>query len=129
MLAQLGSLVDELQSRVRVVQTRAVFGLGSRSEHPSSEPDTVLAGVPEHWGHTKFGYDFIESTERNGDHPPGALLSISEYRGVEVNTRTQGQQASLDVSKYRVVRPGQLAANMMWLRPWRARRVLAHRLH
>lgn len=43
------------------------------------------------------------------------MLSISEYRGVEENVRTIGQQASSDVSKYRVVHPGQLAANMMWL--------------
>jgi type I restriction enzyme S subunit len=58
---------------------------------------------------------FVESSERNGDDPPGPLLSISEYRGVELNTRTDGQQASADVAHYRVVRPNQLAANMMWL--------------
>lgn len=115
MLAQLDSLVNELQDRVRIVQTRAVFGLGDSSAQESPETNSVLSGVPEHWGRTKFGYDFTESTERNGENPPGPLLSISEYRGVELNTRTEGQQASLDVSKYRVVRPGQLAANMMWL--------------
>lgn len=115
MLAQLDSLVNELQDRARVVQTRAVFGLGDSSAHRSLEPNSVLSGVPDHWGRTKFGYDFTESTERNGENPPGPLLSISEYRGVELNTRTEGQQASLDVSNYRVVRPGQLAANMMWL--------------
>lgn len=71
--------------------------------------------VPNHWAATKFGYHFIESDERNGDNPPGPLLSISEYRGIELNTRTDGQKASLDVSGYRVVRPNQLAANMMWL--------------
>ena len=60
-----------------------------------------------------FGYDFVESNERNGDDPPGPLLSISEYRGVELNTRTDGQQASLDVSKYRVVRPGQLGDRLI----------------
>lgn len=74
-----------------------------------------LAGIPDGWDRTKFGYDFIESTERNGEAPIGPLLSISEYRGVEENIRTIGQKASFDVSKYRVVRPGQLAANMMWL--------------
>lgn len=115
MLAQLESLTDELQDRVRIVQTRAVFGLAENAAHRRSEAHSVLSGIPEHWDRTKFGYDFTESTERNGDDPPGPLLSISEYRGVELNTRTDGQQASLDVSKYRVVRPGQLAANMMWL--------------
>lgn len=115
MLVQLRSLTHELQDRVRIVQTRAVFGLGERSGYGSSQSSSVLSGIPDHWERTKFGYDFTESTERNGDDPPGPLLSISEYRGVELNTRTEGQRASLDVSKYRVVRPGQLAANMMWL--------------
>lgn len=115
MLDQLDSLTRELQDRVRILQTRAVFGLGGSPEHRNSESHSVLSRIPAHWDRTKFGYDFTESTERNGDAPPGPLLSISEYRGVELNTRTEGQQASLDVSKYRVVRPGQLAANMMWL--------------
>ncbi len=115
MLARLESLTHELQDRVRIIQTKAVFGLGESAGHRSSESRSVLSGIPEHWDQTKFGYDLTESTERNGDDPPGPLLSISEYRGVELNTRTEGQQASLDVSKYRVVRPGQLAANMMWL--------------
>lgn len=74
-----------------------------------------VSRIPAHWATTKFGYHFTESDERNGDSPPGPLLSISEYRGVELNTRTDGQKASLDVSNYRVVRPNQLAANMMWL--------------
>lgn len=115
MLAQLESLTQELQDRVRIVQTRAVFGLSESAGHRGPESRSVLSGIPDHWDRTKFGYDFTESTERNGDDPPGPLLSISEYRGVELRTRTDGQQASLDVSKYRVVRPGQLAANMMWL--------------
>ena len=115
MLAQLQSLTHKLQERVRTVQTRAVFGLAESAGHRESESHAALAGIPDHWERTKFGYDFTESAERNGDDPAGPLLSISEYRGVELNTRTDGQQASLDVSKYRVVRPGQLAANMMWL--------------
>ncbi|HJC29029.1 MAG TPA: restriction endonuclease subunit S [Candidatus Dietzia intestinipullorum] len=95
--------------------TRSVFGLSDEHVYSAADAHSPLSGIPEHWERTKFGYDFTESTERNGDDPPGPLLSISEYRGVELNTRTEGQQASLDVSKYRVVRPGQLAANMMWL--------------
>ncbi len=74
-----------------------------------------VTGLPSHWRVTKFGYHFAESDERNGDKPLGPLLSISEHRGAELNTRTDGQKASLDVSNYRVVRPNQLAANMMWL--------------
>jgi type I restriction enzyme S subunit len=114
-LARMDLLSEALRERARSVQTRVVFGLTAGQRHSAADAHSPLSGIPEHWDRTKFGYDFTESTERNGDDPPGPLLSISEYRGVELNTRTEGQQASLDVSKYRVVRPGQLAANMMWL--------------
>ena len=113
MIAKLDQLTDVL--RARAIDTESLFGLGENPSLSGHEPQSPLSGTPQHWDRTKFGYDFTESTERNGDDPPGPLLSISEYRGVELNTRAEGQQASLDVSKYRVVRPGQLAANMMWL--------------
>lgn len=113
MIAKLDELSEVL--RQRATDTAAVFGLAAGHESQRKDAHSPLAGIPDHWERTKFGYDFFESTERNGDSPPGPLLSISEYRGVELNTRTDGQQASLDVSKYRVVRPNQLAANMMWL--------------
>ena len=114
-LENLSGLSDALRDRAQVTQTRSVFGLSEGQLHSAADTHSPLSGIPEHWDRTKFGYDFTESTERNGDDPPGPLLSISEHRGVELNTRTEGQLASLDVSKYRVVRPGQLAANMMWL--------------
>lgn len=113
MIAKLDELTDVL--RARAVDTAALFGLSDSDIGRGKDAQSPLAGIPEHWGRTKFGYDFAESTERNGGTPLGPLLSISEYRGVEVNTRAEGQQASLDVSNYRVVRPDQLAANMMWL--------------
>ncbi|NSX36458.1 restriction endonuclease subunit S [Pseudarthrobacter oxydans] len=113
MIAKLDKLTDAL--RARAIDTAALFGLSQEDSRRGEEAQSPLSGIPKHWGRTKFGYDFTESTERNGENPPGPLLSISEYRGVELNNRAQGQQASLDVSKYRVVRPGQLAANMMWL--------------
>lgn len=110
--------LDELAIvlRRRLTHTAAVFGLADTAQQGAqNDSHTPLAGIPQHWQRTKFGFDFFESTERAGMNPPGPLLSISEYRGVELNTRTKGQQASLDVANYRVVRPGQLAANMMWL--------------
>ncbi|MEU5480676.1 restriction endonuclease subunit S [Streptomyces mirabilis] len=113
MIATLDELSESLQQRT--TDTAAVFGLTDDHSSHVEDPRSPLDGVPEHWGRTKFGYDFFESTERNGADPAGPLLSISEYRGVELNTRTDGQQASSDVSNYRVVRPNQLAANMMWL--------------
>jgi type I restriction enzyme S subunit len=115
LLAKMDRLSGALRARVGSVQTRTVFGLAAGQRHSAADAHSPLSGIPDHWGRTKFGYDFTESAERNGEAPPGPLLSISEYRGVELNTRTEGQQASLDISKYRVVRPGQLAANMMWL--------------
>jgi len=113
MVAKLDELTDAL--RLRAIDTAALFGLSEDDSRRGEDAQSPLSGIPAHWDRTKFGYDFTESTERNGYDPPGPLLSISEYRGVELNTRTDGQQASLDVAKYRVVRPGQLAANMMWL--------------
>ncbi|MBO0595247.1 restriction endonuclease subunit S [Nesterenkonia sp. E16_7] len=113
MIAKLDELTEAL--RARAIDTAALFGLSEDDSHRGEDAQSPLAGIPEYWDRTKFGYDFTESTERNGDTPQGPLLSISEYRGVEVNTRTDGQQVSLDVAKYRVVRPDQLAANMMWL--------------
>lgn len=115
MVSTMDDLAEALRHRQTEVSTRLVFGLASERGSDAADAHSPLAGIPAGWDRTKFGFDFIESTERNGDEPPGPLLSISEYRGVELNTRTEGQQASLDVSKYRVVRPGQLAANMMWL--------------
>src|SRR5699024_4927601 len=113
MISKLGELSEQLKHLG--TQTTAVFGLDDRGEFHEEDVNSPLAGIPDHWDRSKFGYEFTESTELNGNNPPGPLLSISEYRGVELNTRSDGQQASLDVSKYRVVRPGQLAANMMWL--------------
>lgn len=113
MIAKLDELADAL--RTRAIDTAALFGLAEDAAQRDESTYSPLSGIPNHWSRTKFGYDFTESIERNGDNPPGPLLSISEYRGVERNTRTDGQQASFNVSNYRVVRPNQLAANMMWL--------------
>lgn len=64
---------------------------------------------------TSFGAVFHESSEINGDAPKGIPLSVSEYDGVIPRKAEEGQKPSEDVSKYRVVRPGQLAVNLMWL--------------
>ncbi|MFJ6378297.1 hypothetical protein ACIQH9_21560 [Pseudarthrobacter oxydans] len=114
-IGKLDELAETFRHRATELITRLAFGLAPKHIRNATDAHSPLSGIPEHWERTKFGYDFTESAERNSDDPPGPLLSISEYRGVELNTRTEGQQASLDVSKYRVVRPGQLAANMMWL--------------
>lgn len=67
------------------------------------------------WKQSRFGEVFRELNERNGDERVGGPLSVSEYRGVVPRSMDASQAESADVSSYRVVRPGQLAANMMWL--------------
>ena len=80
------------------------------STHP------VIGVFPNNWEFSRFGREFERSNERNGDSPIGPMLSVSEYRGIEVRTNFRdGQLPSEDVSHYRVVRPGQLVANLMWL--------------
>ena len=82
----------------------------STSTHP------VIGVFPNNWEFSRFGREFERSNERNGDSPIGPMLSVSEYRGIEVRTNFRdGQLPSEDVSHYRVVRPGQLVANLMWL--------------
>jgi len=79
-------------------------------------PDSGWASAfPSGWRTVRFGMVFRESTDRNGDEPVGEALSVSEYRGVTPRDTDEGQMASEDVSMYRIVRPGQLAANVMWL--------------
>lgn len=73
------------------------------------------AAFPDHWRRSRFGALFTESAERNSGGGQGVALSVSEYRGVIKRDDLTGQMQSLDVSEYRVVRPGQLAANVMWL--------------
>ena len=64
MLGKMDLLVAALQTRARIVQTRAVFGLAADAGRAATHSRSVLSGIPEHWGRTKFGYDFFESTER-----------------------------------------------------------------
>ena len=67
------------------------------------------------WATTPFGALFRESDERKGGREMGDPLSVSEHHGVILRRAMEGQVASEDLSSYRVVRPGQLAANVMWL--------------
>ena len=60
---------------------------------------------------------FRESSEVNGDQPVGVMLSVSGFRGIEVKVyEDEGRRRTVEeVATYRVVRPGQLAVNTMWL--------------
>lgn len=78
----------------------------------SFNPEQIISS---RWKLSRFGALFYETQERNGDDPVGEPLSVSEYYGVIPRISNDGQMASEDLSSYRVVRPMQLAANVMWL--------------
>ena len=76
-----------------------------------------LPRPPEHWAVIPFRHAFAASDERNGGEPVGEMLSVSGYRGVVVKDyEFEEQRRTFDeLRDYRVVRPGQLAVNTMWL--------------
>lgn len=76
-----------------------------------------LRDIPERWEVRPFRHLFRESNEVNGPKPVGPMLSISGYRGVEAKVYESASLVRDDsqLEAYRVVRPGQLAVNTMWL--------------
>lgn len=73
--------------------------------------------VPNDWAVERFRFLFSESKERNGAGPVGCMLSVSEYQGVVPKEYEHDEQRRTEdeLQTYRVVRPGQLAVNTMWL--------------
>ncbi|GAB3306345.1 restriction endonuclease subunit S [Haliea atlantica] len=73
--------------------------------------------LPSGWDVRRFRFLFRESKERNGETPVGDMLSVSEYRGVVPKDYEHEEQRRTDeeLQTYKVVRPGQLAVNTMWL--------------
>lgn len=76
-----------------------------------------LGKVPEHWRVKKFKYLFKPSDERNGESIVGKMLSVSGYRGIVIKAYEDENQKRTEenLRDYRVVRPGQLVVNTMWL--------------
>src|SRR5699024_7280714 len=133
-VADLDRYVELLEKRRQVMIAQSItrgIGADRTRVHPCTLPggegiveslitDTsthpVIGVFPNNWEVSRFGREFERSNERNGDSPIGPMLSVAEYRGIEVRTNFRdGQLPSEDVSHYRVVRPGQLVANLMWL--------------
>lgn len=79
--------------------------------------DNEIPPLPRGWEVQRFRFLFRESKERNGETPVGDMLSVSEYRGVVPKEYEHEEQRRTDeeLQTYRVVRPGQLAVNTMWL--------------
>lgn len=76
-----------------------------------------IGSIPASWRVIPFRYVFTESSEVNGQEPVGQMLSVSGYRGVEpkVYDDENRRRTDAELETYRVVRPGQLAVNTMWL--------------
>ena len=82
-----------------------------------SHSSDFLLDIPEHWEVVPFRHVFAESYEVNGPTPVGVMLSVSGPRGIVPKVyEFDSQMRTADMLEaYRVVRPGQLAVNTMWL--------------
>ena len=79
--------------------------------------ENELPEIPSGWTVERLRFVFSESKERNGKEPVGEMLSVSEYNGVTPKEYDgeERKRANDEIETYRVVRPGQLAVNSMWL--------------
>ena len=79
--------------------------------------ENEFPNIPENWSIERLRFLFSESKERNGKVPVGEMLSVSEYHGVIPREYEHEEQKRTEeeLENYRVVRPGQLAVNSMWL--------------
>ena len=87
--------------------------------YPNYEDSGIdwLGEIPAGWEPRKFRFLFAESTEKIDDTVVGPMLSVSGYRGIEVKEYEDENQrrSDDDLVGYRIVRPGQLVVNTMWL--------------
>lgn len=92
------------------------MSLPSYSEYKSSGVEW-LGQVPSHWEVCKFRHVFIESSEKIDTEVIGVMLSVSGYRGIEIKEYDDEnrRRTDEDLVGYRIVRPGQLVVNTMWL--------------
>lgn len=76
-----------------------------------------LGEVPSHWKVCKFRHAFTESPEKIDSEVVGVMLSVSGYRGIEIKDYDDENRRRTDeeLVGYRIVRPGQLVVNTMWL--------------
>lgn len=76
-----------------------------------------LGDVPVAWSVERFRHVFRESGEKIEAEVVGPMLSVSGYRGIEIKEYDDENRRRLDeeLVGYRIVRPGQLVVNTMWL--------------
>ena len=79
--------------------------------------ENEFPNIPSDWDVERMRFLFQESKERNGKNSVGQMLSVSEYRGVIPRDYANEDQKRTEeeLENYKVVRPGQLAVNSMWL--------------
>ncbi|WP_066710875.1 restriction endonuclease subunit S [Sphingomonas adhaesiva] len=87
--------------------------------YPSYQDSGIdwLGEVPADWRVQKFRFTFRESGEKIESEVVGPMLSVSGYRGIEIKEYDDENQRRTeeDLIGYRIVRPGQLVVNTMWL--------------
>lgn len=90
------------------LHAQAAISLADRNELPK---------LPAGWSIERFRFLFSESKERNGSKPVGDMLSVSEYHGVtpKIYEHDEQRRSDVELEAYRVVHPGQLVVNSMWL--------------
>ncbi|RWH84357.1 MAG: restriction endonuclease subunit S [Mesorhizobium sp.] len=85
----------------------------------SSVPSRIswIGDIPEGWSVKRFRYVFKESSEKIETEVVGEMLSVSGYRGIEIKEYDDDnrRRSADDLVGYRIVRPGQLVVNTMWL--------------
>ena len=113
--AELDHAVEGLEERAAAVASMLTFG--GPEYGLAIDQGRVIGRFPAEWNSTRFDIAFPSTDERNGTSPLGPMLSVSEYRGIE--PRRYGEREAArpldEVAHYRVVRPGQVVANIMWL--------------
>ena len=87
--------------------------------YPKYKPSGVewLGDVPTGWDVKRFRFLFSESGEKIEGEIVGEMLSVSGYRGIEIKEYDDENRRRTDdeLQGYRIVRPGQLVVNTMWL--------------
>lgn len=73
--------------------------------------------IPSDWCVRRFRFVFRESNEKIESDVVGPMLSVSGYRGIEIKEYDDENRRRVDdeLVGYRIVRPGQLVVNTMWL--------------
>jgi type I restriction enzyme, S subunit len=76
-----------------------------------------LGVIPKTWRVQRFRRLFRESAEKIEREVVGPMLSVSGYRGIEIKEYDDDnrRRTEEELIGYRIVRPGQLVVNTMWL--------------